>query len=224
MKINEIFLSIDGEGIRSGLPTVFIRKVGCNCRCSYCDTTYSFDDDAGKNMAVDDIVKEVERICGGTKNVTFTGGEPLFYADPKEEAECKQLLQDLKGLRYQVNVETNGSIDLKQWERSVKPQGFFTMDWKCMSSKMTNKMVESNLEFLDYYDVLKFVVGSQEDLNQMKNILDTHQINAQVFVSPVFGQIEPREIVEFVLNNNLNKVRTQVQLHKIIWDPNMRGV
>lgn len=224
MKINEIFLSIDGEGVRSGLPTVFIRKVGCNCRCSYCDTTYSFTDDNCKDMTVGEIVEEVNKICGGTKNITFTGGEPLFYTDAKEEVECKQLLQKLKDLRYQVNVETNGSIDLKPWERLVKPQGFFTMDWKCKSSKMTNKMVESNLEFLDYYDVLKFVVGSEEDLNQMKDILDNYDINAQVFVSPVFGQIEPRQIVEFVLKHNLNRVRTQVQLHKIIWDPNMRGV
>ena len=102
---------------------------------------------------------------------------------------------------------------------------FFTMDWKSISSGESDKMFANNLQRLDSNDVLKFVVGDKEDLEQMKGVLDDYpELDAQIYVSPVWGQIEPSEIVEYILNNKLVYVKTQVQLHKIIWDPEKRGV
>lgn len=241
MKICEMFLSIDGEGLRAGQTCVFIRRSACNLRCSFCDTSYSFSESNAKDMSVEDVVSEVKRISKGCRRVTFTGGEPLYCRTLNDAGEVETLLQHLAFNGFEVNVETNGSIPLEQFKPFVKPlhfldsfackscnpkiaNGFFTMDWKSPSSGMNSKMHEPNLKFLDKSDVLKFVVGSQEDLDEMKRVIKSHKIKAQIFASPVFGKIEPKEIVEYIINNELNQVRVQVQLHKIVWDPNERGV
>ena len=119
----------------------------------------------------------------------------------------------------EVNVETNGSIDISEC-----PANIITMDYKCGASGMEHLMNTNNLEKLAEQDVLKFVVGSISDLNRMKEIIQNYNLRCRVYVSPVFGMIEPHELVEYVLENNLEDVTVQVQLHKIIWNPNMRGV
>lgn len=223
--VSEIFYSIDGEGCRTGAPTIFIRLFGCNLECSYCDSLYACKTDRGSfsQMTIFDIVTAVEtyKPC---QCITLTGGEPLVHNGVGE------LVSELRRRGYWVNIETNGSIDLEpfivgQADKTSPMDYFFTMDWKSLSSGEADKMIESNLELLETTDVLKFVVGDAEDLAQMRDLLQAHpDLDAQVYVSPVWGAIEPADIVEYLLNNKLVYVKVQVQLHKIIWDSEMRGV
>lgn len=224
MKICELFLSIDGEGIRTGDTAVFIRKTQCPLRCSYCDSAYSFTDAEATDMSVDEIVSKCVKIGKGCKRVTFTGGEPLYCRTPEQEEETVNLITALTACGFEVNVETNGAIPLEKWISCVRANGFFTMDWKSISSGMSKKMLMSNLHLLDENDVLKFVVGSTEDLDQMKQLLETHSVKAKCYVSPVFGKIEPVDLVNYVIDNQLHNVRVQLQLHKYIWAPDKRGV
>ena len=228
MQINEIFYSIDGEGIRTGKLVTFIRTQFCNCKCSYCDTAYSleaYDPDGNKlykDMTVDEVIEEVQKYP--TKCITFTGGEPLIQPDAPE------LITKLVDMGYEVNVETNGAVDLVEFEKQLLPHVvdsdnfFYTMDYKCPSSNMEPKMVKDNIPHLQQKDVLKFVVGTIEDLNTMKNIVQTYNPNCEIFISPVFGDMDGETMVEYIKQNNLLNVRVQVQLHKIFWDVNMRGV
>ena len=209
MKICELFLSIDGEGIRTGDTAVFIRKTQCNLRCSYCDSAYTFTNDEAVDMSVDEIVSKCVEIGKGCKRVTFTGGEPLYCRTPEQEEETVALINALTSSGFEVNVETNGAIPLEKWLSCVRANGFFTMDWKSISSGMSKKMI---------------VVGSTEDLDQMKQLLEAHSVKAKCYVSPVFGKIQPVDLVNYVIDNKLHSVRVQCQLHKYIWDPNKRGV
>ena len=209
MKVNEIFYSIEREGIRAGMPCVFIRVFGCNLNCSYCDTRYSCDGTDFTEMSVDDILSEVKKYhC---KNVTVTGGEPLIHSN------ITQLLCALKSL-YDVNVETNGSV--VPFVEGIT----YTVDFKTNASGMSDRMNVEAFTKLDDTDVIKFVVGSIDDLQQAKEFIDTHNPKAQIFVSPVFGMIEPSVIVDFLKDNSLDTWRVQLQLHKYIWDPKKRGV
>lgn len=216
-KVNEIFLSIDGEGVRTGLPTVFIRLYGCNLKCSYCDTRYSCENREYKLMPLMDILEQV--LSYGVPRVTLTGGEPLIHEGVKD------LINSLVANDIEVNIETNGAVDLNDfWEYKHNSKVIFTMDYKCASSGMEDKMILWNLYLLQPKDVIKFVVSNYNELEKMEYILEETGCKAQPYVSPVFGAIEPKELVEYVLENKLNNVKVQVQLHKIIWNPNMRGV
>lgn len=216
-KVNEIFLSIDGEGYRTGLPVVFIRLYGCNLNCSYCDTRYSCEQQEYKEMSLYDILAQV--LSYGVPRVTLTGGEPLIHPGVKD------LIVSLVANDIEVNIETNGAVDLDEFiEFKYNSKVVFTMDYKCKSSGMEDKMILSNLEFLQPKDVIKFVVSNYNEMVEMEYILEASNCKAQAYVSPVFGAIEPKELVEYILDNKLNNVKVQVQLHKIIWNPNMRGV
>ena len=216
-KVNEIFLSIDGEGYRTGLPVVFIRLYGCNLNCSYCDTRYSCEQQEYKEMSLYDILVEV--LSYGVPRVTLTGGEPLIHPGVKD------LITSLVANDIEVNIETNGAVDLDEFiEFKYNSKVIFTMDYKCKSSGMEEKMILSNLVFLQPKDVIKFVVSNYNEMEEMEYILEASKCKAQVYVSPVFGAIEPKELVEYVLENKLNNVKVQVQLHKIIWEPTKRGV
>ena len=222
MKISEIFLSIDGEGIRTGYPVTFIRTYGCNLRCSYCDSLYAVDGDDYTEMSVDDIMDEVVKYT--THRITYTGGEPLIQKDALD------LIKRLVRGGYEVNIETNGSVDLSNLRDSswcfglMKNNIIITMDWKSISSNMSQHMRLNNLKYLTSNDVLKFVVSSKADLDQMKDVVVNNDLNCNIFVSPVFGEIEPSDIVKYVLDNDLNNVRVQLQLHKYIWPADKRGV
>lgn len=217
MKVVEIFNSIDGEGKRAGLPTTFIRLYGCNLNCSYCDTRYGCEGNNYTDMAIYQIINLVNKI--GCKSVTITGGEPLIHVG------IKDLIDELLELGFWVNIETNGSMPLLYFGgKAIKGELFYTVDYKCPSSGMESKMM-CDFEHLTEDDVLKFVVGSEEDLLAAKNfLLNVYHGDPQVYFSPVFGQITPEEIVEFILKNMMWGVKVQVQLHKIIWDPSKRGV
>jgi len=214
MLVNEIFKSIEGEGIRTGYPVTFIRLYACNLNCSYCDTRYSCEGKDYTEMDILTILGKVEEL--GVKRITLTGGEPLMHPNVQE------LINTLLEQGYEVNIETNGSIDIYPY---ITAQNLIlTMDYKSISSNMSDKMNTKNLKYLREQDVLKFVVGTEEDLLDMKNILDKYKPSCNIFVSPIFGMIEMQDIVEFIIANNLRECRMQVQLHKIIWEPSKRGV
>lgn len=215
--IVEIFCSIEGEGVRSGLVCTFIRVAGCNLRCSYCDTTYSYDETKATQMTVDDIIEKVKFLDCPT--VTITGGEPLINREVVDV-----LIRRLLDEGYYVNIETNGSVDINVVRRQLKDSLIFTIDWKSLSSKMSEKMLSVNFKNALYSDVFKFVVGDKNDLIEMARILKEYPTLARIYVSPVFGKIEPQEIVEFLKLNKLYNITLQLQLHKIIWPVDMRGV
>ena len=211
MKVVEIFKSIDGEGIRVGYPVTFIRLAGCNLRCNYCDTKYSYEDEKFTEMTPQEIYIKVYKLGG--KRITLTGGEPLIHKDVKVLVDL--LIQ--KG--YEVNIETNGSVDITLF---LDKHTIITMDYKCASSDMEDKMLLDNISKLRKQDVLKFVVSDDKDLDTVQRIYQNTK--ATVYISPVFGRIEPKQIVEYMLEHNMENCRVQVQLHKIIWNPEERGV
>lgn len=216
MKVVEIFESIDGEGIRVGLPVTFIRLYGCNLNCSYCDSLYALKGNNFTEMAIEDIMYKVRQL--NHKHITLTGGEPLIHKD------VRLLIEELVGANFKVNIETNGAVDITDYVR--KRNIIITLDYKCPSSKMEDKMLLDNLNLVGSKDVVKFVVGDLKDLIKTKQIIQKYDLNntTNVFISPVFGDIEPREIVEFILKEHLENVRVQLQLHKFIWEPDKRGV
>ena len=217
MNISEIFASIDGEGPRSGKLATFIRTHACPLRCTYCDSLYAVEGSDFKVMSVDEILSEVNKI--GITNVTLTGGEPLIQKDAYE------LVNRLAGKGYEVQIETSGAVDYSPYLQTpyfLRSNILVTADWKCPSSGMEDKMIPGLIEKLRFVDVLKFVVGSEEDLERMREL--STKTNAQVYVSPVFGKVEPKRIVEYMLEHKLQNVKFQLQAHKIVWEPDMRGV
>lgn len=214
----EIFSSINGEGIRAGELAVFVRFRGCNLHCSYCDTRWACEADApATHMTAEEIT---DAICQtGIRNVTLTGGEPLLQKD------IPHLLSLLISRHLSVEIETNGSIPLAPFRHPKLPV-IFTMDYKLPDSGMESHMHLPNLETIRSTDVVKFVSGSKKDLARMSKIIDRYDLLArcQVYVSPVFDTIHPADIVDFMKSEIRNGLRLQLQLHKYIWDPDMRGV
>lgn len=216
-KVVEKFISINGEGSKAGQLAAFIRFQGCNLNCSYCDSKYANSDDAKYSlMTEEEIINYLNE--NKIKNVTLTGGEPLL------QKNIKSLIFELLKLNYNVEIETNGSVNIKPFISDLRP--IFTLDYKTPSSLMENYMNEKNYNYLTKDDVVKFVVGNQKDLITAKNIIDKYDLinKAQVYFSPIYGQIDPKEIVAFMIENQLNGVNFQLQLHKYIWNPYMRGV
>lgn len=215
LKVVEIFESIDGEGIRAGYPVTFIRLFGCNLNCSYCDSRYACEGTEYEEMCIKKILSKVKKL--GHKRITLIGGESLIHIDVGE------LIRNLDGGGYEVNIETDGAVFIKDYLQS---NHIITLDYKCPSSKMESKMILDNLHLLRKKDVLKFVVGSKEDLQRAKQIIDSYSMQGRcsIYFSPVFNSITAEEIVQFILRNHLDEVRVQLQLHKYIWDPQMKGV
>lgn len=218
MRVNEIFKSIDGEGLRTGELTTFIRLAGCNLRCSYCDTYYALKNSNGTEMSVDEIVKKAKKM--DYRNITLTGGEPLIHKDVDD------LISKLCENGFYVNIETNGSVPIDKY--ILNKNILITMDYKLPSSGVEKNMNLNNLEKLRENDVLKFVIG-KDDFDKLKQVIEKYSIKSYIYLSPVFGEIEPFEIVDFmkimhIQGIDTSKMRVQVQLHKIIWNPNERGV
>jgi 7-carboxy-7-deazaguanine synthase len=220
--VNEIFSSINGEGTLSGELAIFIRLSGCNLRCSYCDTVYAQKNNAGKELLLDEIIKEVQQ-HKGIKNITLTGGEPLL------KPNINQLLESLASLGYLINIETNGSVALNTFlEANYADKLIFCCDYKLPSSLEESKMCLDNLSILREQDVLKFVAGSKEDLNKAYNIIKEYKPLSYIYLSPIFNKIAPSEIVDTLKtwssSLDTTKCRVQLQLHKYIWHPNQTGV
>ena len=207
-QVVETFVSINGEGTRAGELAVFVRMKGCNLRCDYCDTMWANQADAESvSMTEEEIYQYVKKT--GVRNVTLTGGELLLQKNIKEL--LARLLQD-KELRVEI--------------ANMEPRPSFTMDYKLGASGMEEKMCHSNFLRLNKKDTVKFVAGSRKDLERAAQVIEKYQLQERVSVyfSPVFGAIEPEEMVNFLMEKKLNVVRIQLHLHKIIWDPEKRGV
>ena len=236
MQVVEKFISINGEGTRAGELAVFIRFRGCNLRCSYCDTMWANEVQCPfEEMTPEEITAYIRKT--GVTNVTLTGGEPLLQ---KEMPQLLELLSKEETLR--VEIETNGAVDLAPFCGSISMEKaeqnaaeqttakrnrlVFTMDYKLPSSTCEEQMKLTNFKYLASHDTVKFVIGSKNDLQRAEYIVDKYDLihKCHVYFSPVFGAIEPEEIVEYMMSHHLNGVRLQIQLHKVIWDPMKRGV
>lgn len=222
MRVLEIFNSIDGEGNRAGELATFIRLAGCNLKCPYCDTKYSWSGDAGEEMTDLQVVERVRAY--GCRNVTVTGGEPLIHRG------IKLLLRELVQAGFNVNVETNGSIPIEPVRDFVRPTVatlYFTVDYKCPSSGQEEAMHPNNFgRYLWASDVVKFVVGDENDLDtaRMVTMSQLRHFRGDIYISPVFGSIEPAQIVDYMKKFRMQRWRLQLQMHKYIWDPEKRGV
>ena len=219
MRVAEKFISINGEGVRAGELAVFVRFQGCNLRCHYCDTKWALAKDCPyEEMSPEQIHAYTKRT--GIKNVTLTGGEPLLHKDMDRLLAILLADEDLR-----VEIETNGAVDLLKF-CACPGRPVFTMDYKLPSSGYEKSMVLSNFELLSPDDTVKFVSGSTEDLEKAYQIIQEYDLlrRCHVYFSPVFGDIEPAEIVSFMMDHKLNEARLQIQMHKVIWDPDKRGV
>lgn len=218
-KVAEKFISINGEGLKCGQLSVFIRFAGCNLSCNYCDTKWANTSDVKyKTMTEHEIYSYIKDT--GITNVTLTGGEPLFQDGI---ISLLELLSNDNSIS--VEIETNGSINLNKFSALNNPP-CFTMDYKLPDSNMEACMTTSNFDYLTKKDVVKFVVSSINDLKKAKLIMDKYSLTEKtnIYLSPVFGKISPEAMVEFMKEHKLNKVNLQIQIHKIIWSPNKRGV
>ena len=211
LKINEIFKSIQGESTHMGIPCTFIRLTYCNLRCSYCDTEYSFHE--GKDMSIAEILDEIKPM--NTKLVEVTGGEPML------QENVIPLMKELLKNKYEVLLETSGAISLKEVPDEVKK----IVDFKCPSSDMSDKNLWSIVDELNTEDEIKFVIGNRGDYNWTKDKITKYNLNKQwtVLISPVFDKITLDKLAKWILEDNLD-VRLQLQMHKYIWDPDMRAV
>ena len=218
-KVVEIFESINGEGKKAGQLALFIRFQKCNLNCSYCDTKWANSDDSPYTlMNLEELYKKV--VESGIKNVTITGGEPLLQENI--EIFLKKLAENPE---INVEIETNGSINLKRFGE-IKNAPSFTMDYKLPKSNMEKFMDLENFKYLKEKDTVKFVVSNIDDLERAREIIEKYSLveKCAVYISPVFGKIELSSMVDFMKKYKMNGVNMQLQIHKIIWDPEIKGV
>ncbi len=204
LRVTEIFFSLQGETSRTGLPTVFVRLTGCPLRCEYCDTAYAFH--GGASLALDEILRRVA--VYGARHVTLTGGEPLA------QKHAPQLLRALADVGYSVSLETSGAIDVAP----VDPRISKILDLKTPGSGECARNLWSNLDHLTPHDEIKFVLCDESDYRWAVEQLQVHRLDSlcPVLFSPVHGQLEPRQLADWILRDRL-PVRMQVQLHKLLW-------
>jgi 7-carboxy-7-deazaguanine synthase len=228
MYITEIFKSIQGEGTRAGVPCIFVRLTGCNLRCTWCDTAYAFH--GGTKMTVPEVLDQVQALNRnsdgtplGISFVELTGGEPLL------QKEIHQLAQQLIAGGYTVMVETSGERFIGELPNEV----IRIVDVKCPDSGEPDTFDLRNLEALNERDEVKFVISSRKDYEFARDFVKNHKLDTRVnavLFSPVHddpqGQwrgLEARQLVEWMLQDGIG-ARLGLQLHKIVWNPAMRGV
>ena len=228
MHITEIFKSIQGEGTRAGLPCIFVRLTGCNLRCTWCDTAYAFH--GGQKLSLDEVMDRIEALNrrpdgspAGTTLVELTGGEPLL------QEEIYPLAEQLLAVGYTVMIETSGERFIGRLPKEV----IKIVDVKCPDSGEPDTFDPRNLEELGLGDEVKFVISSRRDYEFAKDFTRNQRLTEkvrEVLFSPVHNDphgkwsgLEPRTLVEWMLEDGL-PVRLGLQLHKIVWDPAMRGV
>lgn len=212
MLVTEIFKSIQGESTLTGLPCVFIRLTGCNLRCHWCDTAYAFH--GGQAMSTQEVLARV--LALGGRLVEFTGGEPLLQEEVIPVS--RQLLEE----GYRVLVETSGERFVGGLPRGVVK----ILDVKCPGSGESGKFCFENLAALERKDQIKFVILDQNDYRYAREFSEVHKLREsvdEIIFSPVFGQLAPRQLAEWILRDGL-EVRLGLQLHKFIWEPDARGV
>ena len=225
MKVNEIFRSLQGESSYSGLPCIFVRLTGCNLKCSYCDTKYAYEE--GTEMSITEVYEMIKSFAKDGDILEITGGEPLLQSDEVNEL-IKRIRTKIKRRRIgDILIETNGSVDIglikDRWVCDIK----IIMDWKSPSSDMSKKMLESNLKKIKREDELKFVLENSGDYEEMKRILNKYKLKCEILISTIWNNDFNKDIRKYVAERMLEdgiKARFQIQLHKIIWDKDKRGV
>ena len=212
LNISEIFCSIQGESTYTGLLCIFIRLTGCNLRCDYCDTTYSYESNI--SLSIDDIITKIKEF-DPIKLVEITGGEPLL------QPEVYQLFKLLHEEGYTILLETNGSISLKEIPEYI----IKIVDVKCPGSGEENSFLLENLEFINQAsDEIKFVLSNNFDYNWAKDFLMKYQLKEyEILFSPIADKLNSKDLAKWMTEDKLS-VRMQLQLHKIIWDKDKRGV
>ncbi|HUL61103.1 MAG TPA: radical SAM protein [Anaeromyxobacteraceae bacterium] len=210
MRVTEIFFSIQGEGTRAGRPCVFVRFTGCDLRCGYCDTAYAFH--GGLDMSREEILGAVAR--HPARFVCLTGGEPLL------QRELPDLVRELLSRGYEVAIETHGQRPLGEIPR----EAIRIVDVKTPGSgELTTDF--AYLDALAPHDEVKFVVCSEEDFRWSREVVKRHRLEGRVHVlfSPVWGRVEPRDLARWLLEAGLD-ARLSLQIHKVIWGAETRGV
>ena len=206
IKINEIFKSLQGESSYAGLPCVFVRLTGCNLRCSWCDTQYAYDN--GTEYTKEELISIIEKF--NVKLVEFTGGEPLL-----QKEELIPIIEHLLSKNYEILLETNGSISLKD----IPDEVVKIVDIKLSGSREKGSFLDSNIDLIEKKDEIKFVLSNIFDYNEMKDIIKKNHLeeDRSILVSRVFGSdMTYEQIAEKLLMDSL-KIRYQIQLHKLIW-------
>ena len=204
LKLTEIFLSIQGEADSVGWPTVFVRLTGCPLRCQYCDTQYAFH--GGEWFTVEQILERVAEYSA--RHVCVTGGEPLA------QKNCLPLLRALCDAGYRVSLETSGAVDVSE----VDPRVVRVVDVKTPASGEERRNRFENLEVLRADEQVKFVICDRADFEWSRNLVREKTLNQRctVLFSPSHGQVQPRDLAQWILDERL-PVRLQVQLHKYLW-------
>jgi 7-carboxy-7-deazaguanine synthase len=209
--VNEIFFSIQGESVFAGEPCVFVRLAHCDLRCKWCDTEYAFD--KGRKLSIEEILGQV--LAYPTQLVEITGGEPLL------QKGVYTLIGRLLAVDKRVLIETGGHRDISQ----VDHRATLIYDIKCPDSGMSHRNRWENLSLLRAHDQIKFVLASRRDYDWAKEKIKSHQLtpNYTVLLSPVWDTLPPDRLASWILEDGL-QVRIQLQLHKILWGPDARGV
>ena len=211
LRVSEIFASIQGETSYVGLPFAFVRLTGCNLRCRYCDTTYAYE--GGEEIPLEEVVSRVTSI--GIPRVTVTGGEPLL------QEEAPALVAALLDRNHTVLVETNGTISLSR----LDPRAVRIMDVKCPGSGEEGKTAWENFALLTPADEVKFVISSKEDYRFAREVIDTYGKKRpfRALLSPTTGLLPPQELAGWMVADAVD-ARFQLQIHKLLWGPDRRGV
>ncbi|MGK0296566.1 MAG: 7-carboxy-7-deazaguanine synthase [Gammaproteobacteria bacterium] len=204
LRVNEIFLSLQGETSKSGLLTTFIRLTGCPLRCQYCDTAYAFYE--GDKLSIKQIIDKISTYK--THHITVTGGEPLA------QQNCRELLHHLCNKNYKVSLETSGAMDISEIDPRVK----IILDLKTPGSGESNKNILENIHLLNKTDELKFVICNNNDYQWAKKLLLEMMLHkkCEVLFSPSHNEQDARQLADWVLQDQL-PVRLQIQLHKHLW-------
>jgi 7-carboxy-7-deazaguanine synthase len=226
MYLIEIYKSIQGESSFAGRPCIFVRLAGCNLRCAWCDSEYTFT--GGYKLSEDEVIAEVEKLAP-VKLVEFTGGEPLL-----QERELVPLMERLLGQGYELMIETSGERPLERVPRAVHK----IVDVKCPGSGEAGSFRRANLECLTERDEVKFVIANRGDYEFARGFIQEHGLErraGQVLLSPAFSKtpsgerstenclLDPRELVEWLLEDGL-AARLSLQIHKYVWEPLKKGV
>jgi len=211
LRITEVYASVQGEGAHAGELCVFLRLTGCNLRCSWCDSEYTFT--GGEYFSIDHVVRQACEY--GIDLVQVTGGEPLA------QRQCIPLMERLIANGKTILLETSGSIDLCGLPEEVH----VIMDLKPPDSGELEANLWSNLDRLRTHDELKFVLASQSDYDWACQVMERHDLAGRVRVlfSPAWGLLDPADLAEWMLRDRLD-ARLQLQIHKVIWEPSARGV
>jgi len=210
LRVTEIFYSIQGESSHAGRPCAFVRLTGCNLRCRWCDSEYTFT--GGEKMSIDEILGKIKRY--GTNLVEVTGGEPLA------QAESLNLIERLCDEGFEVLIETSGSIDIAPVDRRAT----IILDIKCPGSGEVEKNRWENLQHLKPNDEIKFVIADRADYDWARRVIEQRNLNRwTVLLSPVWGEMDLQSLAEWMLADGV-PARLQTQLHKHIWGAEARGV